>query len=181
MQTNLDVITYTNGDLIGQVTSSTDWTNADINQVGAWCYYGFNSSSGSIYGKLYNWYAVSDTRGLAPLGWNIALSTDYNNLSTYLGGDTISGGAMKETGTSHWLNPNTGATNSSGFTALPGGFIDTDGASYNLGASAIFWCSDAFSITEPYYSALEYSVASLSTTYDTTPPSFGFSVRCIKI
>jgi len=180
MRTNLNVSTYQNGDDIPQVTGSGDWTYYGDNQIGAWCYYNFDSSYESTYGKLYNWYAVSDARDLAPIGWNIPSSTDYNNLSTYLGGDTIAGGAMKETGTTHWQNPNTGATNNSGFTGVPGGFIDFSGTLYNIGLYSLSWCSDIFDINEPWYSYLDYSTSAILQTHGPLP-SYGMSVRCILI
>jgi len=116
---NLDVSTYRNGDPIPQVQDNTAWANLS---TGAWCYYLNNTANGTIYGKLYNWYAVNDPRGLAPNGYHIPTDAEWTTLTTYLGGSTLAGGKMKEAGSSHWLSPNTGATNSSGFKGLPGGF-----------------------------------------------------------
>jgi uncharacterized protein (TIGR02145 family) len=178
MRINLDVSTYQNGDPIPQVTGSGDWTYYGDNQIGAWCYYDFNSNYNSLYGKLYNWWAVSDPRSLAPVGWNVATSTDYQNLSTYLGGIEVAGGAMKDV--NNWSGPNTGATNSSGFTARAGGLIDSSGVSYEKEYNALFWCSDEGIANEPYYITLNY----LETTINIGSgnfPSYGFSVRCILI
>src|ERR1035437_4904310 len=119
MLKNLDVSTYRNGDLIPEVTDGSAWSALT---AGAWCWYNNDSATNaSTYGKLYNWYAVNDPRGLAPTGWHVPSDAEWTTLSTCLGGNAVAGGAMKETGTTHWTSPNTGATNSSGFTGLPGG------------------------------------------------------------
>jgi uncharacterized protein (TIGR02145 family) len=115
---NLDVVNYRNGDPIPQVTDQTTWNNLT---TGAWCYYDNDPANGAIYGKLYNWYAVNDPRGLAPVGWHVPIGTEWTTLINFVGGTPVAGGALKETGTTHWNAPNTGATNSSGFTALGGG------------------------------------------------------------
>ena len=122
---NLDVTTYRNGDPIPQVTDLTAWGNLT---TGAWCYYDNDPNNGAIYGKLYNWYAVNDPRGLAPQGWHVPTETEWTTLINYLGGASVAGGKMKSTGTTYWGSPNTG-TNSSGFSALPGGLREADGAS----------------------------------------------------
>jgi uncharacterized protein (TIGR02145 family) len=117
---NLSVNTYRNGDVIPEVTDETQWANLT---TGAWCYNNYNNNgtdNGKIYGKMYNWYAVNDPRGLAPVGYHIPSNAEWTTLINYLGTDA--GGKMKEVGTSHWITPNTGATNSSGFTGLPGGY-----------------------------------------------------------
>lgn len=114
MVNNLDVAYYRNGDLIPEVYG-------EVPNYGAWCYYDNDPANGEIYGKLYNWYAVNDSRGLAPNGWHVPSGVEFTNLVTYVGGSSVAGGALKEAGTTHWANPNTGATNSSGWTGLPGG------------------------------------------------------------
>jgi len=114
---NLDVDHYRNGDPIPEVQDSAQWVNL---KTGAWCYYNNSDSLGKIYGKFYNWYAVNDPRRLAPIGYHVPSDAEWTVLSTFLGGNKGSGGKMKETDTTHWSSPNKGATNSSGFTALPG-------------------------------------------------------------
>ena len=118
MVKNLDVDHYRNGDKIPEVKDSAAWSKLTI---GAWCYHNNVPANGKIYGKLYNWYAVNDPRGLAPVGWHVPGNSEWNKLSNFLDGYEVAGGAMKETGTTHWLSPNTEATNSSGFSGLPGG------------------------------------------------------------
>lgn len=126
MTRNWDGTTFRNGDTIPEITDDTAW--AALTTPG-WRYYDNDPANGAIYGKLYNWYAVSDPRGFAPFGWRVPTSSDLLNIQTCLGLDA--GGKMKETGTTHWLTPNTGATNESGFTALPGGITQDPGGGFS--------------------------------------------------
>ena len=116
---NLNVATYRNGDIIPQVTDPTAWAALT---TGAWCYPNNDPANEAIYGKLYNWYAVNDSRGLAPQGWHVATDAELTTLGTNLGGDNVAEGKMKSTGTSYWARTNTDATNSSVFSGLPGGY-----------------------------------------------------------
>jgi uncharacterized protein (TIGR02145 family) len=148
---NLDVSTYRNGDIIPQVTDANQWANLT---TGAWCWYNNDSVNyGATYGKLYNWQAVNDPRGLAPQGWRIPTERDWNKLAKTLdnNADTICknciqsnilGGYLKESGTAHWLSPNTGSTNSSGFSALPGGFRAYNGPFNYVGAFGYWWSAE---------------------------------------
>ena len=115
---NWDQITYRNGDTIPNVTDDSTWASLT---TGAWCYYNNDSTQYAKYGKLYNWYAVNDPRGLVPIGWHVPNDDDWATLEINLGGYEIAGGKMKEVGTLNWLSPNTEATNESGFSGLPGG------------------------------------------------------------
>jgi uncharacterized protein (TIGR02145 family) len=182
-KSNLNVSHYRNGDVIPQVTDQTQWDNLT---TGAWCYYNNDPATGAVYGKLYNWYAVHDPRGLAPLGWHIPTDLEWTSLSDCLGGGSIAGAAMKETGTNHWISLNSDATNSSGFTALPGGFrygipgqtgsIFTFG---NIGEGTIWWSStDA-----PQYDAItawSFGIYGGNAARDHDTKRLGVSVRCIK-
>ena len=127
MAKNLSVARYRNGDKIPQVKTLQLGLGL---QLGAWCWYNNDPANDSSYGRLYNYYAVADSRGLAPTGWHIPSDSEWTTLSTFLGGDAVAGGKMKEAGTAHWLDPNTGATNSSGFTALPGGLRQGGGFTF---------------------------------------------------
>jgi uncharacterized protein (TIGR02145 family) len=137
---NLDVRTYRNGDSIPQVSDATEWLNAT---TGAWCWYNNDSATyGAIYGRLYNWYAVNDPRGLAPNGWHVATDAEWTTLTGFLGGESVSGGKLKSAGTQYWLSPNTGATNSTGFSALPGGTRNgrfSSGSSQSVGRFGYWW------------------------------------------
>ncbi len=184
---NLDVSTYRNGDAIPQVTDSAQWANLT---TGAWCWYNNDSATyAAIYGKLYNWYAINDSRGLAPIGWHIPTDAEWNSLATCLdpssdttcldcGQSSIAGGAMKDTGTTYWLSPNTGATNTSKFRGLPGGLRFDYGSFSNVGEMAAWWSSSS---TQPYkalYHFLSYYNSSLGR--NSFGWNNGFSVRCVK-
>ena len=172
---NLDIATYRNGDPIPEVQDKTAWANLN---TGAWCYYANNTSNGIIYGKLYNWYAVNDPRGLAPIGFHIPSDAEWTTLTTYLGGEPIAGGKMKEAGTSHWLSPNTGATNSSGFAGLPGGLRDGNVNFHEIGAFGGWWSSLGNSQGDAWARGLS-SVDGIVLAGETDKIK-GFSVRCVK-
>lgn len=175
MKKNLDVAAYRNGDLIPQVTDPKKWATL---KTGAWCYYQNDSLNGRIYGKLYNWYAVNDPRGLAPAGWHIPGDKDWEELFSNLGGFEIAGGKMKETGNMHWLTPNTGATNSSGFQGLPGGFRYINGTFFDLGASVSWWNKIEASATDAWAYGLSNETGGIGT--DGSYKQNGLSVRCIR-
>lgn len=118
MLENLDVDTFRNGDAILEAKTSEEWFIAGKNRQPAWCYYKNNEKIGSKYGKMYNWYAAADPRGLAPDGWRVPTAEDWEQLSHYLGGDEIAGQKMKSR--VGWKRFGHG-TNSSGFFGLPGG------------------------------------------------------------
>ncbi|MDO8952800.1 MAG: fibrobacter succinogenes major paralogous domain-containing protein, partial [Draconibacterium sp.] len=138
MLKNLNVTTYRNGDAIYNVTDNTEWRNLT---TGAYCDYENSSIKADTYGRLYNWYAINDSRNIAPTGWHVATDGEWTTLINYLGGLNLAGGKLKEIGTSHWNTPNIGATNESGFTALPGGYRHYDGGSYDLKNMGSFWSS----------------------------------------
>jgi uncharacterized protein (TIGR02145 family) len=176
---NLDVSTYRNGDIIPQVTDATTWAALT---TGAWCYYNNDSTMGAKFGKLYNWYAVNDPRGIAPTGWHVPTDTEWTTLTSYLGGKTVAGGKMKEAGTLNWLSPNTGATNESGFTGLPGGLRDTPPSClfYTVGVNGYWWStttSEYFS-NAAWYFELVMDAGELSTTIYNK--GTGLSVRCLR-
>ncbi len=175
MVKNLDVDHYRNGDPIPEVKNKNEWTNLTI---GAWCYYDNKPANGKTYGKLYNWYAVNDPRGLAPTGWHIPSDTEWTTLSNGLGGDEVAGGKMKETGTTHWITPNTRATNGSGFTALPGGLRFYKGSFFNVGNSGFWWNSTESHTATVWirYLSSSYGYIYRSLNYKQS----GFSVRCVK-
>jgi uncharacterized protein (TIGR02145 family) len=116
MKENLRVSHYSNGDPIPRV--EVDW---QLQTMGAYCEYNNNQSYGETFGRLYNKFAVMDPRGLCPIGWHVSTYDEWILLTSYLGGDSIAGGKLKETGTLRWDDPNTGATDERGFKALPGG------------------------------------------------------------
>ena len=173
-KSNLNVSHYRNGDIIPEVTSSTAWASLT---TGAWCYYANMSSNGVTYGKLYNWFALNDPRGLAPSGYHIPTSTEWTTLITCLGGNTVAGDALKEAGTGHWIYSST-ATNSSGFTGLPGGFRDYSG-SFNAPSPTLTYCASWWSISEKTY-VMYYNRSSVDMSTSNQSRIMGCSVRCVK-
>jgi len=178
---NLNVSTYKNGDVIPQVTDPVAWANLT---TGAWCYYNNDVTNQLVYGKLYNWYAVNDPRGLAPNGYHVPSNAEIQAIAACIGAENT-GGKMKEIGTSHWAAPNTDATNSTGFTGLPGGyryaqttfFPNTAPISY-LTLNAFFWTATTFSISAASAWVLSYNNNFLST--NNNGFAVGMSVRVIK-
>ena len=174
---NLDVSTYRNGDPIPQVTDNVQWVSLT---TGAWCWYNNDSATyAATYGKLYNWYAVMDPRGLAPAGWHVPTAAEWDELTNCLGGSGIAGGALKEAGLSHWISPNAGATNSSGFTGLPAGFrYSTDGKFWGVGWETYWWSVTPCCPSAAWVSYLSFNVPNHIRTNG--PETIGISVRCIK-
>jgi len=175
MAENLKVTHYRNGATIPLVTNSDDWPNLS---TGARCAYDNDQSEVATYGYLYNWYAVDDSRNIAPSGWHVPSNAEWQTLVDYLGGDDVTGGKLKETGTNHWESPNEGATNESGFAALPGGYRYGGGNFYVLGYVAYFWSSTEISSNYAWYRLLDYDDASVyrSASYK----QFGFSLRLVR-
>jgi uncharacterized protein (TIGR02145 family) len=174
MKENLDVVTYRNGDVIPQVTDGTAWAALT---TGAWCYYNNDVANGAIYGKLYNWYAVNDTRGLAPTGWHIPTDAEWTILTDKLGGTSVAGGKMKSTGITRWTTPNASATNESGFTGLPGGYSDNSGMLSNVGFG-FWWSSTEYGTTDAWSRVLTYDSGNAYRDYFNK--RYGFSVRCLR-
>ena len=173
---NLSVATYRNGDIIPQVTDATQWKNLT---TGAWCWYNNDSAAYSAaYGRLYNWYAVNDSRGIAPAGWHVASDGEVNTLISTLGGSSEAGGVMKST--TNWSAPNTGATNSSGFTGLPGGNRNGSSGAFNntIGFYGYWWA--ALDPSQPYAVVFYLSYNGRNIFIGGIGKTEGFSIRCIK-
>ena len=177
MQQNLKTSHYRNGDPIPEITSLSVWYSLTS---GAWCWYKNDSVKyAAIYGKLYNWYAVNDPRGLAPQGWHVPVDAEWTALSTSLGGELVAGRLMKETGTTHWSpQNNAGASNSSGFTGLPGGYCDSDGAFSNIGGVGYWWSSTEKDMFAAFYRTLFNNEDAIYR--NSEDKRSGFSVRCLR-
>jgi uncharacterized protein (TIGR02145 family) len=174
MTKNLNVSRYRNGDIIPQVTDMAQWRSLT---TGAWCYYENDTANGKAYGKLYNWYAVNDPRGLAPVSWHIPTFAEFQVLQSYLGGSDVAGGKMKTT--TLWAPPNTGADNSSGFTAYPAAYRAATGQHdfYGLGLTACWWSSSSSGSTAIIFDILyNEAYGGMVQVYK----GEGCSVRCIK-
>ena len=167
---NLEVNTYANGDTIPQVQDETKW---GLLTTGAWCYYDNNEGYGTVYGKLYNWYALSDPRGLAPNGFHIPSDIEWTILSTSLG-ESEAGKKMKNPSGFFIGNSN----NESGFTGLPGGFRNNRGYFYNFGKAGYWWSSTADGESSAWKRMLNFDNSILER--HGSSKKTGFSIRCLK-
>jgi uncharacterized protein (TIGR02145 family) len=168
MAENLRTTKYNDGSSVPAVNDNSTWFNLTTD---AYCWYDNDITKKEIYGALYNWYAVN--RGnLCPAGWHVPTDQEWTVLSAYLGGESVAGGKLKETGTAHW-NPNTGATNESGFTALPGGMRGNGGVFFDLGYYGGYW----WSATENWCRLIYCRSTDISSLTDMN--TTGFSVRCV--
>ncbi|MCX6230293.1 MAG: fibrobacter succinogenes major paralogous domain-containing protein [Bacteroidetes bacterium] len=175
MAENLKTCRYRDGTVIPNVTDSAVWSTLS---TGAYCDYKNNPSNSIVYGRLYNWYAVVNTHILAPSGWHVASDTDWTTLCSYLGGETIAGGKLKENGTAHWRIPNPGATNSTGFTALPGGCRYSNGTFYSLWEYGYWWTSTKKTSVYAWSRNMFFDYSKVGRDDENMPG--GFSVRCVK-
>lgn len=175
---NLKTSEYRNGDLITNFTDTTKWAWGNLT-TGAYSNYNNDTNTNNIYGKLYNWFAVNDNRGLCPRGWHVPTSQEMDELINYLGGNEIAGGKMKEAGISHWYSPNTGATNESGFTILSAGFREIDGTFQGLGYSTYLWTSSNPWLSSSQTLSYGFGWEQASTYSIYGDKRTGLSVRCI--
>lgn len=175
MVENLKTSRYRNGDTINIVPENSKWANLT---TGALAHSNNDIGNINVHGKLYNWYAVADTRNICPVGWHIPSDIEWGDLLTSLGGGSIAGGKLKQTGTTNWNDPNTGATNSSGFTGLASGTRDYDGTFKEFKRSAYYWASSETSATNATGWYLFYNYNSvLNGSYSKKD---AFIVRCLK-
>jgi len=177
MAENLRTTKYRNDVLINKTTPVSLNIRTERSPAYQWSYDG-NERNAAAYGRLYTWYAATDSRNVCPIGWHLPTEEEWKILIIFLGEESAAGGKLKEAGTSHWLSPNTGATNSSGFTALPGGYRFENGTFNNIGIYGVWWSSTSSTAFSAWYRGMNYdgSHAYLFNNYRTN----GFSVRCIK-
>ena len=181
---NLKVIKYRDGSVISLDTSGGVNGNGtgqiwSARTTGARTVYGHNNKNLEVYGYLYNWYAVSDNKGLCPRGWHVPSDTEWTTLTNYLGGESVAGGKMKSIGTTNWLSPNTEATNESGFSALPGGNRYFDSRFNNILGGAGFWSATDYPNSDYAWilSLINSSVSVMKRGVE--EKRHGFSVRCL--
>ena len=171
---NLDVSTFRNGEAIPEANNAKQWAEASKNKTAAFCYYEYDSENGKVYGKLYNWHAVNDSRGLAPNGYHIPSDAEWTILTDMLGGKGVAGQKMKST-TGWYKNGN--GNNRSGFNGLPGGFCkngDFDGRTEN----GNWWSSSEGNTDSAWF---RYLSSYNSEVYrSSNSEGYGFSVRCLR-
>jgi uncharacterized protein (TIGR02145 family) len=182
---NLKTTRYNDGTAIPNVTVAETWA-ALI--TGAYCDYNNTPANSTTYGRLYNWYTVDNNaatrvasnggKNVCPTSWHVPSDAEWTTLTTYLGGEAVAGGKLKETGTTHWLSPNTDATNETGFTALPGGMRHFSGYDNGVGVEGAWKNSTDYSIAWGGLRYLFYNSAAVTGGYN--DKQNGFSVRCIK-
>ncbi|MBI5044211.1 MAG: hypothetical protein HZC10_10380, partial [Nitrospirae bacterium] len=174
MKENLKVTKYRNGEAIPTTTADISGETAPKYQ---WALYN-DENNVTTYGRLYTWYAATDSRGICPTGWHLPTDAEWTTLTDYLGGLAVAGGKMKEAGTAHCITPNTGADNSSGWTALPGGYRLSDGTFDDVGYYGYWWSATEYDAAYAWDRGLYTYGASAGRYY--TDKLDGFSVRCVR-
>lgn len=179
MTQNLNVDKFRNGDPIPEAKTDEEWRKAGENGEPAWCYYNNNPDNGDRYGKLYNWYAVNDPRGLAPEGWKIPSDEEWSRLADFLGGESVAGTKMKST--DFWADyegKSGNGTNESGFSGLPGGLRGGNGTFLNVGKVGYWWSSTENFAGNVWYRSLYYDYGGVGSLIGSK--GGGFSVRCLR-
>jgi len=177
MTQNLNVDKFRNGDTIPEAKSKGEWSAYDQAGEAAWCYYDNDPENGEKYGKLYNWYAVNDPRGLAPKGWHIPTDTEWTVLTDFLGGSKRAGAKMKSK--VGWFDGGNG-TNSSGFSGLPGGFRSYDDGKFkDIEKNADWWSSAEGISSNTWDRGLDYDNVNVRRYKDGSKKD-GVSLRCLR-
>ena len=175
MQENLKTTKFNDNSPIELVTGNSAWSNLTSD---GYCWYENTIANKNIYGAIYNWYAVNSGK-LCPNGWHVSTDNEWITLESYLGGSSPAGGKLKETGTSHWLTPNRGATDESDFTALPGGWRRGDNGAFEWVENYGFWWTATEYISpESWHRKIWYDDD--KTYRDFKHPKYGMSIRCVK-
>jgi uncharacterized protein (TIGR02145 family) len=177
MAENLKTTSYNDETDLANVTADSEWRT--LLTTAAYCDYENTPSNSETYGRLYNWHVVDPTnpKNVCPTGWHVSTTTDWVTLATYIGGE-FPGNGLKETGNLHWALPNDGATNETGFTALPGGMRSYDGPFTDIGSTGTWWISDGASGPHALLRRLYYDNGYIGTGFSNK--EFGYSVRCVK-
>jgi len=172
---NLNVSTFRNGDAIPEVKSDEAWVKAGEEGTPVWCYYGNDSKNGDKYGKLYNWYAVTDPRGLAPSGWHIPSDAEWTKLTDYLGDENVAGNKMKN---KNGWKYNGNGSNESGFSGHPGGYRYSTGAFNFIGSDGYWWSSTQNSTSDAWSRNLKDYIGYVYRFFNFK--YYGLSVRCLR-
>lgn len=175
---NLNVEHFANGDPIPKAKTIDEWKRANENKQPAWCYYDNNPSMGSTYGKLYNWYAVNDPRGLAPKGWHVPSNSEWDDLINHLGGEATAGKSLKST---RGWDYNGNGNNSSGIAGLPGGYSSPIGVFGFIGEFGYWWSSSELTGADlAWHLSLNYAGGDAGRNNSNSYKGNGFSVRCLR-
>ena len=177
MAENLKVTRFSNGDVIANETDVPSWV-ASTNPL--WCHYNNDTTYETPYGKMYNGYVAKDTRNVCPSGWVVPVEQDFIDLDTYLGGASVAGAKLKETGTSNWANGNTGS-NSSGFNGIPGGIVSVNDTTCNaFGVGGAYWTSDERTVQNQGMFTLYLFFNLDNTQLNFSATNMGMNIRCLK-
>jgi uncharacterized protein (TIGR02145 family) len=191
MAENLKTTKYNDGTALPNITDNYAWGALT---TGAYCDFSNSPSNSITYGRLYNWYTVDNTatkvmsngsKNICPTSWHVPTDAEWTTLTTYLGGESVAGGKLKETGTTHWTSPNTGASNETSYTALPGGyrvftFRTNSGLYGGKGAIGYWWSSTEYSTVSSCYRTMRYGYADVNSVNGSNSKRDGFSVRCLR-
>ena len=175
MAENLKTTKYNDGRAIPNVKDHYEWRESTTS---AYCWYNNDIANKYIYGALYNWFTVN-TGKLCPKGWHVPTDAQWTILTTFLGGDSVAGGKLKETDATKWTYPNTGAINASRFTALPGGCRNDNGTYLDFGIYGYWWSSTEYNSSAiAHFRYMSYDLASVNRRYYFKES--GYSVRCLR-
>ena len=178
MRENLKTTRYNDGTSIPERPLNSQWNS----NTPAWCWYENNHAYDTPYAKLYNWYVVdpvsNGNRNVCPIGWHVPNDSDWNELSSFLGGSDLAGGKLMEVGLNHWASPNVFASNESGFTALPAGYRGTDGAYFFVTFSGYWWSTTSSGGSNANYRYVVYFTDEFFSV--NSDRNLGFSIRCLK-
>lgn len=177
MVQNLNVTHYLNGDPISNITDNTAWK---LTPSGAYCDYANDLGYSTTYGKLYNFFAVTDSRKIAPAGWHVPSDDEWDTLVRFVGGKAVAGTKLKEAGNTHWISNNSDATNSYGFQGLPGGWRLNLGDYFYIHERGFWWTKSNDYLPGSFAHSNGMHKDSTSVTGYATITNFGLSVRCIK-
>ena len=186
MAENLKTTKYNDGTAIPNITEAATWAAAT---KGAYSDYGNTPVNSTTYGRLYNWYVVDNNaatkmasnggKNVCPTGWHVPSDDEWSTLTTYLGGFGVAGDKLKEAGTTHWITTNTGVTNETGFTALPGGSRSYQSGTFiGIGGAGVWWSSTESYLTTAWYRSMGYNHPAVR--FFPTDKEAGFSVRCVR-
>lgn len=176
MSENLNTTKFRTGEDIPNVAGAGEWT---ATAEAAYCNSGNDLDKAAIYGRLYNYYSVTDGRKICPDGWHIPNDDNWETLVTFLGGNVVAGGKLKHAGTDYWNSPNTDATNESGFSALPGGVRNANTSDFaGVGSTGSWWSATQFNTEK----AIVWGVTSMNGAIPdyNLDKNTGLSVRCVK-